>query len=150
MKGIVFSLLLIGCVSTSYAQRIYTWVDENGVTHFDESPRSSKAVTVDVKEERFAKPPQPVAEVPVSSVEVEKKALPEIIMYGAAWCGVCKRARRFFRDNDIRYTEYDVDTTAKGKRDYKKLNGSGVPIFLVDGQRYNGFSPSRFKSILER
>ena len=44
---------------------------------------------------------------------------------------------------------WDVDESSKGKRDFKKLNGKGVPIFLVGDQRMNGFSPKRLLAMLE-
>ncbi len=139
-------LLLLSCLTPSHAQRIYTWVDENGVTHFDESPRSQSAMTLDMPDTPMTEAPGPLP----APTKTEVKSQPEIIMYSAAWCSVCKQARRFFRQNDIRYTEYDIETTAKGKRDYRKMNGSSIPIFLVDGQRYNGFAASRFSALQNR
>ena len=48
----------------------------------------------------------------------------------------------------IAYKEYDVDKSSKGKRDYKKLNGKGVPIILVGDQRMDGFSAQRLQVML--
>ena len=70
-------------------------------------------------------------------------------MYSAEWCGICKRAKSFMDSEGIPYKEYDVDESSKGKRDFKKLNGKGVPIFLVGDQRMNGFSPKRLLAMLE-
>ena len=44
---------------------------------------------------------------------------------------------------------WDVDESSKGKRDFKKLNGKGVPIFLVGDQRMNGFSPEKLLAMRE-
>ena len=71
----------------------------------------------------------------------------QVVMYSTTWCGVCKRAKGYFRERDIPYREYDVEKSAKGRRDYQRLKGRGVPIILVGDQRMNGFSRDRFESI---
>jgi glutaredoxin len=147
MNKALLLLLLITCGSASHAQRIYSWVDENDVTHFGDAPLSRDAKKVEVQVHHPVVVPTPRPEAPASSAVT---AQPEIIMYGAAWCGVCKRARSYFIEKNIHYTEYDIDTSAKGRRDYQRLNGTGVPIFLVDGQRYNGFTAARFDTLLGR
>lgn len=155
MGRLLLSLLLIGCViGSAHAQRIYKWVDERGVTHFSDSPHSDKAQGLD-----FSSPPQPKPQPPATEStlpDIDTSWMdadpeqPEIIMYGASWCSVCKQARHYFSEHSIQYTEYDVETSSKGKHDYSQLNGTGVPIFLVDGQRYNGFTPSSFDSLLKK
>ncbi len=68
-------------------------------------------------------------------------------MYSTVWCGYCKKARRYFKEKGIPFQEYDTETTQKGREDYKKLNGTGVPIILVGKKRMNGFSPSGFERL---
>jgi glutaredoxin len=73
-----------------------------------------------------------------------------VVLYTTQRCGYCKKAKQFLRQSNINYTEYDVETSNKGKRDYKKLSGKGVPIILVGDQRMNGFSEGRMASMLEQ
>ena len=68
-------------------------------------------------------------------------------MYGTTWCGYCKKTRSYFGANKIRYKEYDVENSEKGKRDYKKLGAKGIPVMLVGKKRLNGFSEASFKRI---
>ncbi len=70
-------------------------------------------------------------------------------MYSTSWCGYCKKARRYFTENDIPYVDYDVETSAKGKRDYRKLGARGVPVILVGNKRLNGFSQDSFNKIYQ-
>ena len=58
-------------------------------------------------------------------------------------------ALKYMDSEGIPYKEYDIDESSKGRRDYKKLNGKGVPIILVGDQRMNGFSPKRLLAMLE-
>ncbi len=79
-----------------------------------------------------------------------KKSLRKsVVMYSAVWCGICKNAKRYFNQNGIAFKEYDIETSAKGRRDYKKLRGRGVPIILVGKKRINGFTPKSFKALYD-
>lgn len=82
----------------------------------------------------------------------QRKSAPnkKVIMYGAEWCGVCKRAKRYFNANNIPFIEYDIDKSKKGRRDYKKLGGGGVPIILVGKHRMQGFSISSFQRYYQK
>ena len=71
-------------------------------------------------------------------------------MYGAEWCGVCKKAKRYFNANNIPFTEYDIDKSKKGRREYEKLGGGGVPLILVGTQRMSGFSASSFQRLYQK
>ena len=73
-----------------------------------------------------------------------------VVMYSATWCSVCKKAKKWFAEQGIRYREYDIENNAKGRRDYKKLKGRGVPIILLDGSRLNGFSSKSFMKLYQR
>lgn len=68
-------------------------------------------------------------------------------MYSAVWCGVCKKARRYFIDNGIAFSEFDVETSQQGREDFERLGGRGVPIILVDDARMNGFNATRFAQL---
>jgi glutaredoxin len=70
-------------------------------------------------------------------------------MYSASWCGVCDRARRYFRAHAIAFREYDVETTAKGRLDYRRLRATGVPVILVGEKRLDGFSERSFERLYE-
>lgn len=44
--------LLLGFVSAPLSAQIYTWVDEEGVVHYSDQPRSDKAETSNIKSKR--------------------------------------------------------------------------------------------------
>ena len=72
---------------------------------------------------------------------------PSVVMYSAVWCGVCKRARQFFQANNIPFSEYDVETSVRGKNDFARLKDRGVPVILIGKKRMNGFDTDRFKQL---
>ena len=73
-----------------------------------------------------------------------------IELYSTSWCGYCKKARAFLKENNIRYLEYDIEKDAYAKEKHEQLLGShkkagktGVPLFVVDGKILYGFNPKR-------
>ncbi|MFO6424479.1 DUF4124 domain-containing protein [Motilimonas sp. KMU-193] len=63
MKIKINSLLLLACfVNTAHADKVYTWVDDNGVAHFSQD----KPKGVDAKQVQFVAPP-PVKQLPAAS-----------------------------------------------------------------------------------
>ena len=136
------SVLLL---STVCQAEIFQWTDAQGNTHFGDRPPPSSAakrVTVDINSYKG------VSIEPFTAFQRGRSGgRKSVVLYGTEWCGFCKRARRYFQAQGIAYKEYDVEKTAKGRRDYKKLNGHGVPIILIGDKRMNGFSPGRFKQL---
>lgn len=126
---------------------IYKWVDEGGKVHFgDRPPSTASSETVSLRINTI----ESVEVTPLTAGQQsnnEKSSRKKVVMYSTEWCGVCKKAKRYFKAKGISYKEYDVERSTKGRRDYRRLKGRGVPIILVGNQRMNGFSEGRFESI---
>ena len=145
IKSKVYFLTLLMTFPLMTSAGIFSWKDENGKLHYGDRPpidRESEQVTVRVN--TYEAPPE-ITKVAFPSVSKDK-----VVLYTTQRCGYCKKAKQFLRQSNINYTEYDVETSKKGKRDYKKLSGKGVPIILVGDQRMNGFSEGRMVSMLEK
>ena len=144
-KGLLIVLLLslsVFAVSGNVWSEIYTWTDEHGNTHFgDRAPTGVQASPVELAKINTFK------SVSVDILKDLENARGSVVMYSAVWCGVCKKARQYFSRQGIPFREYDIEKTAKGRSDFKKLNGRGVPVILVGKQRMNGFSVRRFESL---
>ena len=133
-------LLLLPAVSTA---GIYSWTDENGKVHFgDRPPIDSKADEIRVRVNTYESASE------ISQVDFVSAPDRKVVLYTTQRCGYCKKAKQFLQRNSIAYREYDVETSSKGKRDFKKLNGQGVPIILVGKQRMDGFSEGRMAAML--
>lgn len=117
---------------------VYKWVDENGNVHFGGSkPESAQVREVDVKINTYSD----------TTIHDTKSS---VVMYSTQWCGYCKKARKYFRDNNIAFVDYDIETNQKAKKQYDEIQGRGVPVILVGDKRLNGFSEARFKRIYEQ
>jgi len=139
MKLIVLITTLIFTISVS--AEILKWTDSDGRVHFgDKPPPGAETSIVKVRINTYESP----------NIEALQEILnpkDKVVMYSAEWCGVCKKAKKYFRANNIPFKDYDIDKSSKGKKDYKKLGAKGVPVILVGKKRLNGFSAATFESI---
>ncbi len=138
---------LLTCVllitSASLQAEIYTWQDAQGRSYFgDRPPAESQATELKLRINTYTSP-----EIKPGSNFTASNDRREVVMYSTEWCGVCKTAKRYFKEKNIHFKEYDVERSGKGERDFRRLQGQGVPIILVGNQRMNGFSAARFESI---
>lgn len=140
----VLCCLLFACAAQA---EIYKWVDDQGKVHFGDSPPADKKLEpLELKINTYEAPQ--IVYAPAEPRTQQKKQ-PKVVMYSAEWCRVCKRASAYFKQHKIRYLEFDVDKSEKGRQDFAKLKGTGVPIILVGDARLNGFSPERFEELYQ-
>ena len=69
---------------------------------------------------------------------------PELVMYSAEWCGVCRRAKTLLDGMDADYVEKDIDKSPEARREYVATFGSDVrvPGFAYDGESHVGLRPA--------
>ena len=73
-----------------------------------------------------------------------------VVLYSAAWCGYCTRAKAYLADKRIAFREIDIDTD-DGKLAYAQAGGGkGVPLLIVGGQRIQGFSGAAYDEVFSR
>ncbi len=141
-------VLLISILSVSVASstQIYKWVDEEGRVHFsDKKPKNQwfSKVQFESKIISYQRVSFDTSKIDASKFAPNNK----VVMFSASWCGYCKKAEAYFKKNNIRYTNYDIEKSPKGKRLYKQLRASGVPVIIVGTKRMNGFSESGFERL---
>ena len=62
-------------------------------------------------------------------------------MYGADWCGYCKKLKKDFEANNIDYLEIDVEKIKNPKRLSQVMGISGYPSTWVGYERiHNSFT----------
>lgn len=137
----LFSFILAWITCATAQADVYTWKDAQGRTHFgDRPPLDSKAQQLELEINTIQRPQLQTLDAGFASSR-------QVTIYTAEWCGVCTKAKKHFKKNNIPFSAYDVEKSAKGRRDYRKLKGTGVPIILVGKQRMNGFSAKRFDQL---
>ena len=142
---IVSLWLVAGPVSAE----IYKWTDEKGYIHYsDKKPENQEVTELKFKIATYDTVSYETIGSASEKANTNKTgAHKSVVMFSASWCGVCKKAKKYFRRNGIPFTEYDIEKSKKAKRKYKKLGATGVPVIIVGRKRMNGFSEAGFKRI---
>lgn len=138
----LYLFIVIFFIPFSGFAEIYTWEDENGGIHFGDSPKkkdNAEKVIVEINSYEH---------VSYDNVEFyQGSESKQVTMYATSWCGYCKKARNYFKENGISYIEYDIEKDEGAKKMYDSLGGKGVPVILVGKKRMNGFSVEGFERI---
>ena len=147
MRRLLLCLLLqvsvFGAGTVSGAQ-VYRWVGEDGTIHFSDKPPSEQgAKDLQIKSYEGA------ANISVVPGQAANNG-PTVKILSTTWCGVCKKAKTYLSQKGVAFREYDVERNEAGRREYKRLNGKGVPIILVGDQRMDGFSRQKLEAMLKK
>lgn len=145
----VYLLCALGlAVCTGAWAEIYKWIDADGQVQLSDRPPPQGGA----EEVRLA----PINTFQGVSVEeyqdmranqADGGKTKRVVMYSAPWCGVCKRAKRFFQAKNIPFRELDIEKNRMAKREHERMNARGVPVILVGDKRMNGFSEQRFMEL---
>ena len=61
----------------------------------------------------------------------------KVTMYGAEWCGDCRRSKRFLDQNNVSYTYVDVEHDEKGKDKAIQISGKqSIPVITFPDDSY--------------
>lgn len=128
------------------ASEIHKWIDSDGVVHFGENPpQQGSSNVVDVEVVQSSQMSKPAYE-PINSSAQKTIKKKKIVMYATSWCSYCQKARDYFKANNLRYTEYDVELNPSKMKAFKRLGGTGYPLIIIGkDQKMNGFSASGFE-----
>ncbi len=76
----------------------------------------------------------------------------QVIMYGAGWCGDCRRSKRFLEENNVTFTYIDVENDVTAADKVIEINGGvkSIPVILFeDGTHLTEPSDIDLKAKLE-
>ena len=76
----------------------------------------------------------------------------EITMYGAEWCGDCRRSKKVLDANNVKYNYIDVEADASASDKVIEINGGmrSIPVILFsDGTHLTEPSDAALKEKLE-
>lgn len=144
-QAFVVCTALYGLSLNAQAQ-IYEWADASGKTHYTDKPLDDavarRAVSVKKLETTTLK-----NTFSADEASIDVAAVKTVELYATAWCGYCKKARRYFAENNIAYTEYDIEKDTAANARHKAMGARGVPVVFVEGKRMNGFSEAGFERL---
>jgi glutaredoxin 3 len=74
-----------------------------------------------------------------------------VVIYTTPSCGYCTMAKNWFKENRIKYTEYNVARDMKKADEMVKKSGQmGVPVLDVNGKIIVGFDKKKIETALHR
>ncbi len=73
---------------------------------------------------------------------------PRITLYSTPACAYCKQARLFLKTHRLPFHEYDIQRSAKARKQLEHMGGRGVPVIMVGGRRLDGFHAGRLRQML--
>ena len=142
-RRVLLSLWLVPVLAVA---GVYTWTDTNGRVHFgDRPPPEAAAHPVEIKLNSYSGPP--IVTIYQDYQRANAAGGKRVTIYTATWCGICKQATAYFRSRNIPFREFDVEKSAKGRKDFQRLGGRGVPVILVGDRRMNGFRKDSFDKL---
>lgn len=80
----------------------------------------------------------------------DKSNPPEILMLSTQSCNYCKKARAFFREHQLSFTELDIETSDKNMQMFQLLGGRGTPLIVIDGRILHGFEESEIRHTIQK
>lgn len=79
-------------------------------------------------------------------------ALVDITMYGADWCGDCRRSKRLLEELDVQVTHIDVESDETAAAKVQEINGGAksIPVIVFsDGTHLTEPSDNELKAKLQ-
>lgn len=149
--------ILLLTFSTAIAE-MYQWVDEKGVVTFSDTPppvskKSRKAAKVKIYNDSDSTPTPARQTEPAARTVKMADAPPQppttakkerfsgtVEIYVTEWCGYCKQAQRYMKNNGISYVAYDIEKDSAANKRHKELGGRGVPLIIIGPNKMSGFS----------
>jgi glutaredoxin len=163
---ILIQILAFGISSAE----IYKWVDENGVTHYSDSPTQIPAEFAEDEIEEVLSAESTPADTPQLPDETQKNTRSpdssnkpdetqedavalnraNVEIYETSWCGYCNQAKKFFRSRGIDFVTYDIEKDEQAARRMRSLtNLQAVPFVVINGQGISGYSVAAYEQALQ-
>ena len=75
----------------------------------------------------------------------------QVVMYSTQWCPYCQQARAYFKANNIRYLERDIEQDDEQTRQlYSQIGQKGVPQIVIGNEILHGFDMALVSQSLTR
>jgi glutaredoxin len=167
-KIVLVIFICIFALGISSAE-IYKWIDENGITHYSDSPTENIPETTETETDEIqSADPAPVNTAPLPD-ETQKGApdsdifdildetqeevaedTPTVEIFETSWCGYCKKAKDFFRSRGIDFVTYDIDRDQQARSRMQSLTSRmAVPFVVINGEGIPGYSVAAYEQALQ-
>ncbi|MBL7055222.1 glutathione S-transferase N-terminal domain-containing protein [Candidatus Woesearchaeota archaeon] len=71
-------------------------------------------------------------------------------IYSTPTCPWCKKAKEFFKANNVKFTDIDVSADEAAQKEMVEKSGQmGVPVIEIDGKILVGFDQGKIEEALK-
>ena len=75
----------------------------------------------------------------------------QVVLFSTSTCSWCRRAKRYLRENRVRFKEVNIERDPKASQDLLKKTGQmGVPVIKIGGRWIVGFDQPAIEKELAR
>ena len=146
--------LVLAVVTATQAETLYKVVGADGkITYTDRPPADGKTTALQFADAPSSPLPALVLKYQAELRKTMQGRLAEgrmidstgaVTLFGAPWCGYCKRAKSYLQTKGIRYREHDIDTVEGGRAFIEAGGQKSVPLLVADGKRLLGFTEGAY------
>ncbi|MBN2381954.1 glutaredoxin family protein [bacterium] len=162
--SVLFLILRVNTAETiDPSKTMYAWKDKDGKVYVtnSEPPHDGSLIRMikpagERAENRQIEEPRPVQPTAIPTVTLanpqdhdERVTPAKVELYSTTWCIYCRKARQFFKDNNVNFVEYDIEKSSEGQTKYRQLRGQGVPLIVVGTEVVHGFNEARLRELLK-
>ena len=74
---------------------------------------------------------------------------PKVLIFTTPTCSYCTLAKRYFRENKIRFRDIDISKNEAAARDLQRKTGqTGVPVIFINNRPIVGFDKAKINKML--
>lgn len=151
-------LCVVALCAAAHAETLYKVIGPDGkITYTDRPPEDgkSKATTMQIQSAPSTPLPDSVlkyqAELQKSmqnrlAAAKEMGSMGTPVLFSAAWCGYCTKAKSYLAAKKIGYREVDIDTEDGAKAYFEAGGKKGIPLLVAGSKRQQGFSEASYDS----
>ena len=80
---------------------------------------------------------------------MESQKAPKVLLFSTPTCSYCTLAKRYFKENRIRFREVDVSKNEAAAKDIQRKTGqTGVPVIFINNRPIVGFDKAKINKML--
>ena len=139
----------------------YQWIDERGAVRFAQSLDAvpvewrERAGRIEVDASSYL--PQPTRSAartrgasPAAIADEPRRALHDVTVYTAPWCGWCRKTLAFLDERGVDYVNKDIEKDQEYAAELQeKSGGRSIPVVEIDGSMIRGYNPHEMAALLE-
>jgi len=165
-KTILITLTMFFLSVGLSSAEIYSWTDENGVTHYSDTQPAHISEWEEQggapqtqgqqnnQDERYKYDPELISEILnelEDSSDEDSEAGPSVELFVTSWCTYCHKAKAFFRSRGIEFTEYNIEKDEAAALRMASLTQSrAVPFVIINGSMIQGYSVGAYERALNK